>query len=472
MRLVLIIVMQNILSIIQQRVFSQTIEWGAETHDKQIHWSEAPIQYPNGTWICDRPWPQVELFLPLATHYSQRDSRYYEYESMFLRSLLLFYPLKLSNSSLRLVFDAESSHGNGYYHEIVETFASNRKKIPGGLFVSHSEPSEWYHRPTDRQQLMMLWADNFTESEFVAFVDSDAVFLTAVDREDLFEEGKPVINGRLGPHDEGDFWATAPAATYDTLHVNETMRCMSYFPVVVKTSHLSKLREYIVGVHGNNQTFDEIFKHVSGRHFCFFQFNVICTYLFHFHQNEYKWYAHPIVKHNWDGKSPPANAYQNSNVSLFKNLLPSFYDPKPRIATHARYRSFKARYMGNIILNRIHMNLVLQQGICLSPPLISSSANYKVTHLHRDDPICENVSFAQKPYVQGIRTVKEAKYYEEMHIFEFFDWTSIVPDKKLIHTHNERMDRIRFCRVNFERNEYKVIMKRATEMRSNGWERS
>ena len=80
---------------------------------------------------------------------------------------------------------------------------AHKQRIPGGIRVSHSDPSEWYHRATDRQQLMMLWADNFTSSEY-AFVDSDAVFLTAVDREDLFEDGKPVINGRLGPHDEGD----------------------------------------------------------------------------------------------------------------------------------------------------------------------------------------------------------------------------------------------------------------------------
>ena len=117
------------------------------------------------------------------------------------------------------------------------------------------------------------------------------------------------------------------------------------------------------------------------------------------------------------------------------------------------------------------MNLVLQQGICLSPPLVSSSEHYKVTHLHRDDPLCENVTFAQKPYAQGIRTVKEAMYYEEMHIFEFFDWTTIVPEKKLIHVHNERMARVQNCHVHFDKSEYKVIMKRATQMSNNGWGR-
>jgi hypothetical protein len=45
---------------------------------------------------------------------------------------------------------------------------------------------------------MMFWADNFTSREFVGFVDTDAVFLAYVDREDLFEDGKPVVNARSG----------------------------------------------------------------------------------------------------------------------------------------------------------------------------------------------------------------------------------------------------------------------------------
>ena len=45
---------------------------------------------------------------------------------------------------------------------------------------------------------MMFYADNFTQSEFVGFVDSDCLFLTYVDREDLFETGKPVIKAITG----------------------------------------------------------------------------------------------------------------------------------------------------------------------------------------------------------------------------------------------------------------------------------
>jgi hypothetical protein len=452
-----------------------TSEEEAEENDEEkgsSTWASYPSKFANGSWDCNRPWPEMELFLPLATHYSPRDARYYEYETLFLRSLLLFYPLKHSNSSLRLLFDAEHK-GHGYTNEIVTTFESalGPKKMPGGLAVTYAEPSEWYHRPTDRQQLLMMWADNFTSSEYVAFVDSDAVFFTAIDREDLFEDGKPVVNAKTGPYAAGDFWGSAPESTYDTLHLNETMRCMSYFPVVIKTSHLPLLRDYIVQAHGGNKTFNEIYKEVTGRHHCFFQFNAMCTFLFNYHQDEYKWYAHPIVKEDWDGKKPPANLYQNNDFSVFKDLQPAVFQPKPRIATHARYRSFSKRYMGNIVLNRIHMNLVFQQGMCLSPPLITSSEKYTVTHTHRDDPVCEHVEFAQKPYAAGMRTVKDVGYFEESHVFEYFDWTDTVSDKRLREEHNKRVDRIKDCRVSFDKGEYKTIMRPPQEMSDSGWGR-
>lgn len=433
------------------------------------NWINSPSKYDNGTWICDRPWPEIELFLPLATHYSPRDSRYYEYETLFLRSFLLFWP-QLSNSSLRLLFDKERAHGN-YYSEILGTFNQAKPRLPGKLHISLSEPSEWYHRATDRQQLMMMWADNFTSSEYVAFTDSDTVFLTAIDREDLFEDGKPVINGRAGPHDKNDFWSTAPSSTFDILRLNETMRCMSYFPVIIKTRHLADLRKHVIDVHGGNRTFDDIFKEVTSRHHEFFQFNAICTFAFNYKREEYRWYAHPMVRHDWDGTRPHPNAFQIRDFSVFDDLQPSVFEPKPRVATHGRYRSFTGRYMGNIVLNRIHMNLLLQQGICLSPPLVKESPRYNSTHTHRDDPVCEHVTFAQKPPFNGIRTVKELGYYEEQHIFEYFDWTNVVSSSLLKQQHDRRMTRIGHCAVQFDRSEYNVIMKVATEMSNSGWGR-
>jgi hypothetical protein len=63
----------------------------------------------------------------------------------------------------------------------------------------------------------MFNADNWTTAEYVAFADTDCVFITYVDREDLFEDGLPVINARSGPvvgnHPSVMPWKLAPQGT-------------------------------------------------------------------------------------------------------------------------------------------------------------------------------------------------------------------------------------------------------------------
>ena len=424
-------------------------------------------KHDNGSWICERPWPQIEMFMPLALRDNPRDSRYYEFETLFLRSTLLFWQLELMKASLRILFDEEAiPQRQGVYNMIHETFKPQEKHWPGGVSYTSSPPSPYYRNGGSRQQLMMMWADNYTTSEYVAFVDSDAVFLTYVDREDLFEDGRPVINGKSGPESDS-FWSRAPNSTYDYLRENEPMRCMSYFPVIVKLSHLKDLREYIVRVHGNSRTFDEIWFDESETNGPF-QFNLICTYLFYFKRDHYKFYAHPTVSQHWDGIDPPVNEHA-ANFSVFDGME-DIFEPKPRIATHARYRGWKYKYMMSIGINRIHMNLLMQQGICLSPPIVYKSAEYKLTYPHRDDPVCENITFAQKPGLNGIHTVQELGYYEEMHIFEFLDWGGVVKHAKLRQHFIDRTARIGHCHHHeFHEGEYSKIMRRPEKMDNGGW---
>lgn len=54
----------------------------------------------NLTWDCTRPWPQLDLFLPVCLTRGRDVLRHYEVETHFLRSLLLFWPLKLSKTTL------------------------------------------------------------------------------------------------------------------------------------------------------------------------------------------------------------------------------------------------------------------------------------------------------------------------------------------------------------------------------------
>ena len=63
------------------------------------------VALSNGSWVIDRG---LKLnFSVLATHYSRRDSRYYEYESCSYAPAA-FLSIGMSNTSLRLVFDGES----------------------------------------------------------------------------------------------------------------------------------------------------------------------------------------------------------------------------------------------------------------------------------------------------------------------------------------------------------------------------
>ena len=62
---------------------------------------------------------------------------------------------------------------------------------------------------------------------------------------------------------------------------------------------------------------------------------VQCTYLFTYHRDEYRWYVHSETP-GWDGKDPPPNPGQDGNLSTL--FTKEMYFPKPRVATHARYR--------------------------------------------------------------------------------------------------------------------------------------
>ncbi len=63
--------------------------------------------------------------------------------------------------------------------------------------------------------------------------------------------------------------------------------------------------------------------------------------MFTYRQDDYRWYVHIDLatvtnKERWNGKRPPPNYGQSGNVSMYTEEM---YLPKPRIATHARYRA-------------------------------------------------------------------------------------------------------------------------------------
>ena len=293
---------------------------------------------------CERPWPTLELFVPvsLLTRPLQ-----FEFDRFFLRSFVLFWPLESSNVSLTVAIDAELNKTK----QAAELNATLKDVfIPGGLKLTLLSESPYYRKGYDRQQLVMFWADNFTEREYIGFVDTDTAFSTYIDREDLFEDGKPVVNGKSGIM-RGDhpsyLWTIG---TYRTLGILEPFRCMSYFPVIIKTSHLKDIREFIANRF--NLTFDEAFYHniSTAEKSSYSQFHIMCTYLFTFKRDEYTWYVHSETPH-WDGTTPAPLPFQDGNLSQFTANMRL---PKPRVATHVRHRSKKNMVRAFPALSRLY----------------------------------------------------------------------------------------------------------------------
>ena len=97
-------------------------------------------------------------------------------------------------------------------------------------------------------------------------------------------------------------WAHIPACTRWFMGgaINESMRCMSYFPVTIR-GHTSKIFDFIAYTLSNASSFDEVFLESFSNHSSIHmisQFNVICTYLWHYKHDEYTWYLHSYSHHD------------------------------------------------------------------------------------------------------------------------------------------------------------------------------
>jgi hypothetical protein len=226
---------------------------------------------------CDRQWPQLDLILPV--HLDQNSTRNSEWYDLFFRSLLLFWPFKRSRTTLRLLVDQEvkAEIVEEFIEKILDELSKNDVDFPVVNTTYNKYISSVYRTGYDRQQYLMMVADNFTDAEYVGFADTDVLIHSYVDREDIFEDGKPIVHGRIGKlKDIGNDklkkrWMHG---TFLALGYEEPMICMSYFPIVIKTSHLRLIREHIRNKFKTN-TFEEAFWVFSSINYS--QFNVMVT---------------------------------------------------------------------------------------------------------------------------------------------------------------------------------------------------
>jgi hypothetical protein len=209
---------------------------------------------------CNRPWPQLELLMPLniMSRPPRRLDRNHEPIQFFLRTFLYFWPVDKSNTSLVFVVDEEKRETTelNEFRRLVKAYSDQTPSQPK-ITVKSNAPTVFNSKNNsyDRQQLLKFYADNFTGAEFVGFVDSDTAFTTYVDREDIFEfdpgnVAKPVVNGRTGytGYSASEKWSPEhdwPWSTFQLLGLHEPVRCMSNFPIVFRTYHIKELRGFV-----------------------------------------------------------------------------------------------------------------------------------------------------------------------------------------------------------------------------------
>ena len=147
--------------------------------------------------FCDRPWPNLEFFLPIGlSAYSDRNS---EWSDVMMKSLEMFWPVKRSNLTVLLVLDIELKNSDLQRQFVDSVIHNGTNKINFPKFrIQYHTANQTYNTGHDRQQHMMFYADQYTDAEHVGFVDGDCMFLTNIDREDIFEDNKPIVHGNIG----------------------------------------------------------------------------------------------------------------------------------------------------------------------------------------------------------------------------------------------------------------------------------
>jgi hypothetical protein len=432
---------------------------------------------------CDRPWPTLTLFLPLRI-LEETHPRAHEWEEIFMKSFLFFWPHSYAKTKLMILLDEEQTKGSKEIESQYQTFKdqiahynateTSMSKAPtsklsisiktsnNSSYHSHHRDDNEKHYDYDQQQLSMLYVDKYideSESEFVGFVDTDCQFVTYIDREDLFEDGnKPVIHGRIGPVPDWR-WYYTPLATKKFLGLDEPMRCaMSYYPVILKTRHIQEMRVYIENLH-DGKSLQKMIHETKGKYSIF---SFMCTYIWYFHREEYVWYVSDTdptydlsskFKILSEGRTsqwvdPPIGIVTNkSAIFINKHVIRS--SPKPRVAI--RYIS-KGEDEETETMN-IHE--IVKRGYCISPPFPNLYCDLnqllKVSDVFSSlisltiDQFYANVTDPAHTHAHAHPPFEIVATMPYMHHFEDANYWSIYPMQELRIQGIKRYHRLKNC---------------------------
>ena len=257
----------------------------------------------------------MDIYLRMTTA-SEKFVKFYD--KVLVQSMYYFWP---DNFSMVVVLDNERARDHEFANIIQGTFPHPRICFMDPIKVG------WY-TGKDRMQRDMFYPELCTSKKYVAYVDTDTMFVSRVIPEMLFVDGKPKVTGVYG-YVVHDSWEGTAEATANLFKTKEVMRCMSYFPVILKVEHLIKLREYLENLHG--MPFDEILvKKIIVYYLS--QFNVFCQYIWMFHRDEYVFYLQfqGTNKYIYSSVNREGEEYFTS-LSMHKTF------PHARVSLHYKY---------------------------------------------------------------------------------------------------------------------------------------
>jgi hypothetical protein len=359
-----------------------------------------------------------------------------EMKSTFIRSLEFFWPR--DSLDILLILDESVYHNSEDEKQAMTAQVKSmfRAKDLKNTEVAYNPRCEMslFSKGWNIQQLIMLWADNFTTSEFIGFLDDDTLFSKAIIPYDVFDsQGRPraIVKYSNGIHDMEPHYKQW-YRQYDYMFGQPAyLNAMSYFPVVIRREHLPEIRQAMLDQHPEFASFDDLFISFVRRRKYFSQFQFMFDYLWRTHREEYSWHfeADRLVNlNNVSGfvkDDPIAKMVAIKDGSPQENgVTAEMLKPFPRCAVHGNYDHISGISQ---IDRAAQVTEYMRRGFCFSLPQKDGSTS------NPDEASCCRVYNVSNEINKSNEWIFEGN--KEGELWPFYDYPGVV------RAHEERMRR-------------------------------
>ena len=377
------------------------------------------------------PTPNM-LFKDIQLFVSAFPGGFDELRNILIRSLEFFWPYSSSQeggeeNDGRSIFnivivldDTVFAKVNTTETEMTRTIQNffTRPDINLNVMYNPRSDSSVYGRGWLMQQLIMLWADNFTspDAKYIGFIDDDTLFTKDVQSNDLFDFHNNTIKPRAivrypTPSDVRKLymmsWYRASYFAYGKIPA--MINAMSYFPVIVKAEHLPLIRQAMLDGHPEVTHFDDLYLTVLLKYQPFSQFMLMMDHLWRHHRDEYLWHFEPLSSDQRDDKRTNESTTSNSSSTMtYRTYIPNYIQrgtpkengishqmlqPFPRCAMHLNYmkeyKRFQQKYKRFQVPKGAKLyefvSHTIRNGYCLSQPLSLYNASLNWNNVTGND---------------------------------------------------------------------------------------